>query len=97
MTLEQASSEALAAALAGDLDALHAALEARAEAIIRLESRPETIARIKQGQRAGEEIAAAIFAFKQRIGFDSARLAQLQTGLNRGWGGSPTARLDFRG
>ena len=97
MTLEQANVDAVSAAWAGDLDALEQALRARGSAMAELESSVEALARMKDALRDGESISQALFALKRRIGFESARLAQLQGGLSTGLGASRKTRIDCRG
>jgi hypothetical protein len=97
MTLEQCTAEALAAAWAGDLNALETALRHRRNAIATLDSSAESVPRIEEALRAGESIAQAVLALKRRIGTESARLRQLQTGLSTGLGVSRKTRIDFRG
>jgi len=97
MTLEQANADALSAAWAGDLNALEQALQARRSAIANLESSVEALAKMQDALRAGESISQALFALKRRIGFESARLAQLQGGLSTGLGASRKTRLNCLG
>jgi hypothetical protein len=101
MTLEQASTQALQAAMTGDLDALQQALTARAEAIAELKRAAPTAelaARFQAALGNGEAILQALLALKRTHGFESGRLAQLETGLATGLGscGRPP-RFDVRG
>ena len=75
MTLDDATHVVLAAAVEGDLAALEAALETRGRLI--REGAPPTPDAIK----AGELACVALTALKQRWGFESARLTQLQSGF----------------
>jgi len=88
MTLDDASSLALSAAEAGDLDALASAMELRAEAIAAGGiPTPEIIA---DGQRTIELLQALI-----RAGvLDSARLGQVLAGFTGSLNVSPN--IDYR-
>lgn len=100
MTLEQANESALAAAEAGDLLTLEQALHFRAQALAHLKHAPpsEQLAeRMVQALKAGESIEQAVCALKQRIGFETARLTQLESGLTAGLGVSRRTRISYCG
>ncbi len=89
MSLEQAGRVALLAAAAGDLEGLHEALEARAEAAAELKAAQpseEVHARLAAAVDLGEAIRHEIRAMKLRIGVESARLTRIQNGLKAGLG-----------
>jgi hypothetical protein len=100
MTLEQANEAALAAAEAGDLDALDRALHQRALSLLDLKKSPPSIelaGRMEEALRAGESISRALSVLKKRLGYESARLVQLESGLTAGLGYSRKTRIDCRG
>lgn len=89
MTLEKANRQAIAAAEAGDLEGLARALRARKAAIAALKTQaptPQLAARMSAAIEAGRSIADALFLLKQRLGFESARLARFAEGLTVGSG-----------
>lgn len=89
MTLEESSQCALAAAEAGDLESLREALRARRKAITELRGEPpseELAARMRAAIEGGAAIGRALFALKQRLGFENARLARFAGGLAVGCG-----------
>ena len=92
MSLEDVGAEMLAAALAGNVNALVRSLRMRREAIMALTQSEESAARMEEALRAGEATSRALFALKQRIGADSARLTRLRTAIEAGLGGSGTVR-----
>jgi hypothetical protein len=100
MTIEQANESALAGAEMGDLDALELALRGRAQALLDLKNTPPSVqlaTRLTEALKAGESISRALWALKQRIGYESARLAQLESGLTAGLGFSRKTRINCRG
>ena len=100
MTMEQATDLARRAAESGDLEALETAMKARACAIAALIKAPaseELAAQLRSAIEDGEQIGPALRALKQRIGFECARLSQLQSGLTTGIGPNPASRIDYRG
>jgi hypothetical protein len=77
MTLEQATNRVTRALEDQDLSALEIALEARQSAIQCGDAPTEEI--IEAGRRA----ECALTAWKKRLAFDSARLGQVRSYLNR--------------
>jgi len=70
MTLEEANQQALAASERGDLNALDAALKARASAIASLAGAPpsqELAARLTAAIQAGEALSRSLFTLKARL------------------------------
>jgi hypothetical protein len=95
MTLEQANTQAIAAARAGDLEGLGKALRARGAAIAELKRQApsaEVAGRMKDAIEAGGSIGEALFFMKQRLGFESARLARFAGGIAAGCGVDRGAR-----
>ena len=89
MTLEEASRRALAAAQAGDLDALARALEARRQSIDAGQvPTPEAI-------EAGEQTVRRLRELILHAGLESSRLSQIHTGFARTV--APTPNIDYRG
>jgi hypothetical protein len=97
MTIEQANQNAQAAAAAGNLEQLRAALEARAAAIAEIPVTAENAPRLQAALEAGESIARDLRLLKLKIGIDAHRLAQIQSALLAGLGAPPHRRIDFRG
>ena len=100
MTLEQITDQLFAAAAAQDLAAIGEALEARAAALEQLaaeEPSAELAGRIAAVIEAGEAAAVALCALKQRIGFESGRLKQIQSAFVRNPSVRPGSHLDCRG
>lgn len=100
MTIEQTNESALAAAEAGDLDALEQALRQRVQALADLKNTPPSIqlaARMADALEAGESILLALLALKQRLGCESSRLARLESGLRAGLGFSRKTSISYRG
>jgi hypothetical protein len=77
VTLDQATHGVTKALEDQDLAALEIALEARQAAI--LSGAPPTMEIISAGERA----VLALTAWKQRVAFESARLGQVRSYLNR--------------
>lgn len=93
MTLEQATRLAQAAVAAGHLQALRAALKARAAAIREVRDP----VRLKAAYDAGESIARDLRLFKLKLSIDVNRLTQIQAALRAGLGAAKRARIDCRG
>lgn len=104
MSLEHATGRVAAAVAAQDIEGINVALEARAAAIMELagtapsaELADEMVARLTAALQAGEAIHRDLSAMKLRIGFESARLAQFETGFVAGVRRRPSPRIDYRG
>jgi hypothetical protein len=99
MTLEEANQKALAASERGDLNALDAALKARASAIAALAGSPpsqELAARLTSAIQAGEALSHSLSTLKARLLASACRLTRFQTGLNAVLA-PPKNSLDCRG
>jgi hypothetical protein len=92
MTLEQATERARTAVEAGDFEALHEALQARAAAIPGVDD-PE---RLKAAIEAGESIARDLRLLKLQLRIDANRLAQIHAALRAGLGASNRPRINCK-
>jgi hypothetical protein len=92
MTLEQATDRVRIAVEAGDLEALHEALKARAAAIPRVDD-PE---RLQAAFEAGESIARDLRLLKLKLQIDANRLAQIHSALLAGLGASNRPRINCK-
>ena len=92
MTLEQATEQARAAAMAGDLDALNTSLEARRTAIAGIDDP----ASLEAALAAGESIAANLRLLKLKLSIDSNRLLQIQSALLAGLGAERHPRINCK-
>jgi hypothetical protein len=100
MNLEQATERVAAAVAAQDIEAIDAALEARAHAIAELAGATpsrELETRLTAAIEAGEAIHRNLSAIKLQIGFEGARLAQLEAGFAAGIRRRPAPCIDYRG
>jgi hypothetical protein len=91
MTLLELSERVLAAIEARDVEELRRAVDARAEAIAGgAEATPEALA-------AGELAVLGLSWWKQKLAFESARLAQFQSGVAGTLMPRPQPHVDYRG
>jgi hypothetical protein len=100
MTIEEAGRQALAAAENGDLNALEAALKARAAAIALLAGTPpseELAACLASAIQAGDVLNKTLFTLKVRLLTGAARLALILTGLTAGLAPLSGTSIDCRG
>lgn len=100
MTIEEANQEALAASERGDLNALDAALKARASAIASLAGSPpsqELAARLTSAIQAGEALSQSLSTLKARLLASASRLTLLQSGLNAVLAAPSKNSIDCRG
>jgi hypothetical protein len=104
MTLEEAGREAIAAAEAGDLKAVDAALKARAAAIALLAGTPpseELAARLASAIQAGDALNRCLSTLrsilKVRLLNSTSRLALIRNGLTAGLAPPSRTSIDCRG
>ena len=100
LTIDDVHRNAQAAIEAGDLHALHLALEDRRSAIAVLTSAPpsqEMATRIVSAIQAGEALNRGLSTLKIRLRTDAARLAMLHTGFATGLSTAPKNHIDCRG
>jgi hypothetical protein len=100
ITLDKSTQLAMAALGVSDLAGLKQALKARASAIAGLAGEPPTedlAVQIRSAIKAGKALQRDLAALKQKIGLESARLAQLKAAFVTGLGAAPVRRVDFRG
>jgi hypothetical protein len=100
ITLDTSTQLAMAALGVSDLAGLKQALKARAAAIAGLAGEPpseDLAVQIRSAIKAGKALQRDLAALKQKIGLESARLAQLKAAFVTGLGAAPVRRVDFRG
>ena len=100
ITLDKSTQLAMAALGVSDLAGLKQALKARAAAIAGLAGEPpseDLAVQIRSAIKAGEALQRDLAALKQKIGIESARLAQLKAAFVTGLRSVPVRRVDFHG
>jgi hypothetical protein len=98
--LDKSTQLAMGAVGVSDFAGLKQALKARAAAIAQLAGEPpseDLAARIRSAIKAGEVLQRDLAALKQKIGIESARLAQLKAAFVTGLRAAPVRSVDYRG